>query len=261
MDQSQPIEDFPFLSLPVEIQLMNWECTWPASMVIEPAYDTYIVDPEFDFGMYDRGLDSIRIVILRPADCLQNYLKDSRYDRSLNDPPLNVYRLPVTLWVSRQSRAYTLQHYQVIHHPQLSCYNFYFNPKRDVVVFTKRYTSEGHGLEEIHGEQLLLVRNVLVNQLMWKNTHEMSLTLKSLEIFGALDCVYILDDLQQLVKDGDKTYRVPDAKVIASHAIQHKAQYEQLVSSSEDADETGKEDKKYCVIDRIQTIDRARSLY
>ncbi|QKX54090.1 uncharacterized protein TRUGW13939_01173 [Talaromyces rugulosus] len=218
MESENPTTFHLFPKLPMELQLMVWEHTWPSSRVIEATH------------YEDQKAEEFReLAILRLGGSLPRFLKGDLGSRSLDDKPLEQCQNPIALQVCHISRQHTLKKYTPFRHAEFNAGSFYFDPQSDIIWLSQDFTDEPHNMENItdaYGSQLQSIRNVLVEEFEWNDSTAYRYTKDYLYPFGKIQNLLIVyggfDDKGKLLvlceKDIDfmsKYYRNEYARLVA----------------------------------------------
>jgi hypothetical protein len=216
MESGNITEFHLFPKLPLELQLMVWECTWPSSRVIEATYHE------------DQNAEHFReLTILRVGGSLTRFLKADLGSRILQDKPLEQCQNPIALSVCHISRQHTLKKYTLLRHAEFNAGSFYFNPKYDIIWLSRDFTDESCNLKNIkdyYGSQLHGIRNVLVEAIEWHDATAYRYTKNYLSPFGKIQNLLVLygdfDDKGKFI--------VPGAKDISSLSQFYRNEYARL---------------------------------
>lgn len=118
---------------------------------------------------------------------------------SSGDPPPPSLPIPrdrqhlIALSINAESRRYTLENFIWIKNYLRPEWSFYYSPKRDVFWLTDNSPARNehlhrHGLWQFYGQQLTMVRNIIVNESCWKDL----LRFHHMGLFGGAKTIRIL---------------------------------------------------------------------
>jgi 2EXR family len=140
---------------------MIWEFTWPPPRIIEATYYEDLDAEEFR-----------ELTVLRLGGSLSTFLNAELGSRILQDKPLEDCQSPVALRVCNESRRHTLKKYIALRHAEYNAGSFFFSPDYDILWLSQDCTDESQNIEEIkdyYGDQLSLIKNVLVEEIEWSD--------------------------------------------------------------------------------------------
>lgn len=204
-----------FPKLPLEIQLMIWEHTWPPSQVIEATYYEDLDAEEFT-----------EVTMLRLGGCLTTFLKTGFGSRALEEKPLEKCESgPVALWVCSLSRQHTLKEYTALRHEKYDAGSFFFSPQHDFIWLSQDFTDEVENMDDIlqyyDVSHLSQIRNFLTQEIDWDDITSTDYTSKFLSPFGKIQNLFVLYMYVQV----NGKWVVPSAKDLLSLFDRYRSAY------------------------------------